>query len=279
MGENDPGAADGVSATTATNQLGGGLTLPQGALFSADVPNNTLGSTLGLRLNPGQYGVNPVVTTATDNFGLELWVKPDSTAAPQCLAYNGDSSSSGWGIYVFNDAYVGVIGGVNFVGAATATAGVWTHVALVCDGGNLTLYVNGVATGTAPWLPATPSGRFTVGVQPQTLNDEFFAGGIDDVRVFAFAAGAFSPSDLLYNYGAPKPAGMTLVPVSRGTFTFTNTTAMAFSVWMTTNPALPLSSWQKIGSATETAAGTGHYQFTDPQTANSSQRYYRVTWP
>ena len=280
MGENDPGAADGGSTYTAKNELGGGLMLPQGARFSADVPNNTLGSTLGLRLNTGQFGINPVVTDAIDNFGLELWVKPDSADAPQCLAYNGDSSSTGWGIYLANGLYVGVIGGVAFVGGSPAAQGVWTHVALVRDGGVATLYVNGVSAGADASEPGSPSGAFGVGVAPQTSNTEFLAGGtIDEVRVFVFAAGEFNPSDLLYNYGRPKPASMTLVPVGRGGFTFTNATAISFSVLMTTNLALPMSAWQNIGSATELPAGTGHYQFTDPQTANSPRRYYRVTFP
>ena len=60
-------------------------------------------------------------------------------------------------------------------------------------------------------------------------------------------------------------------------FTFTNTPGLGFTVLAATNPALPLSNWTVLGSATEVSPG--QFQFTDPQATNTPQRFYRVRSP
>ncbi len=58
---------------------------------------------------------------------------------------------------------------------------------------------------------------------------------------------------------------------------FTNTPGTSFSVVASTNISLPLSNWTSLGSVTETAPG--QFQFTDSQTTNFPQRFYRITSP
>ena len=60
-------------------------------------------------------------------------------------------------------------------------------------------------------------------------------------------------------------------------FTFTNTPGAFFGVLAATNPALPLSNWTSITGLTEVSSG--QFQFTDPQAANTLQRFYRVHSP
>ena len=60
-------------------------------------------------------------------------------------------------------------------------------------------------------------------------------------------------------------------------FTFTNTPGLGFTVLAATNPALPLSNWTALGSATEVSPG--QFQFTDPQATNTPRRFYRVRSP
>jgi hypothetical protein len=85
--------------------------------------------------------------------------------------------------------------------------------------------------------------------------------------------------------GIFNPAGpglLTAVPRrGNGTFQFgfTNYEGMTQTILTTTNLALPLNQWTILGTAVETPAGSGHYQFNDPQTANYLQRYYRATSP
>src|SRR5262249_8312655 len=147
FGENDPGAANGMTNTVSTNLLGGVLTLRSNAVYTSNVATaaaGAVGSTLGMQFTAGRYGTNAIVSTLTNNFGIELWVKPDATNTTQCLAYNGDSGGSGWGLYLIGNQFRGLVGGVAFVGSATATTNVWTHLALVRDNGTNRLYVNGV---------------------------------------------------------------------------------------------------------------------------------------
>ena len=60
-------------------------------------------------------------------------------------------------------------------------------------------------------------------------------------------------------------------------FAFTNLPALGFTVLAATNPALPLSTWTVLGSATEVSPG--HYQFTDPQATNTPCCFYRIRSP
>ncbi|MCI0747523.1 MAG: LamG domain-containing protein, partial [Verrucomicrobia subdivision 3 bacterium] len=91
-----------------------------------------------------------------------------------------------------------LFGGRAIFGSGPATAGVWTHLALVRNNGTATLYVNGVASGSSTASPNMPAGSFAIGAQPQSLAAEFFAGALDEVRVFSFNPGQFSPDGLSY---------------------------------------------------------------------------------
>jgi 1-phosphatidylinositol phosphodiesterase len=207
LGEDDPAAVNGTTATTTSNQYGAALTFNAPVTYTAAVSPiaaGWLGSRLGLGFTTGTYGTNGLITgldggtALTDNFGIELWVKPSTLTGNQCLAYNGHTGTSGWGLYQFGANYGALFGGVIIFGSGPAAAGVWTHLALVRNNGAATLYVNGVASGTVPDGPNVPAGRFAIGAQPQSLAAEFFAGALDEVRVFTFQPGQFSPDNLLY---------------------------------------------------------------------------------
>ncbi len=62
-------------------------------------------------------------------------------------------------------------------------------------------------------------------------------------------------------------------------FSFTNAAGLGFTVWASTNLVLPFSQWSNLGAITDSPAGSGQYQFTDPQATNSAQRFYRVSSP
>lgn len=62
-------------------------------------------------------------------------------------------------------------------------------------------------------------------------------------------------------------------------FTFTNATGASFTVLASTNPAIPLSAWSNLGTASEVPPGSGYFQFTDPQATNNPHRFYRVRSP
>ena len=61
-----------------------------------------------------------------------------------------------------------------------------------------------------------------------------------------------------------------------GSFRFglSNAAGASFTVWATTNIALPLSNWTLLGPATEFSPG--QYRFTYPNATNYPQRFYRL---
>jgi len=60
-------------------------------------------------------------------------------------------------------------------------------------------------------------------------------------------------------------------------FSFTNTPGATFTVWGSTNVALALSSWTKLGYLTNVSAG--QYQFTDTNAPANARCFYRVSSP
>ena len=70
--------------------------------------------------------------------------------------------------------------------------------------------------------------------------------------------------------------GMTHVANGPASFTFTNSPHLSLTALMTTNLALPQSLWSNLGAPVEAPAGSGHYQFSDPQATNSPRRFYSV---
>jgi len=212
QGENDPGARNGAVTSSTTDSVGNNtLTMVGGSIYETSVATaaaSDTGSSLCTWLfTAGVYGLGTLIpATTVNNFGIELWVNPTSTSGGQALAYNGNAGSNGWGIYLTNGTYRAFFGGVTTFGFATATAGTWTHLALVRNNGTATLYTNGVAAGsTTTSAPLTPTGTFGLGVNPGGgVPANEFVGYMDEVRVFTFAANAFSTSDLLINAGAPS---------------------------------------------------------------------------
>jgi hypothetical protein len=62
-------------------------------------------------------------------------------------------------------------------------------------------------------------------------------------------------------------------------FAFTNLTGATFTVFASTNVALPLNSWSNVGPAVELPLSSGQFQFNDPDATNFTERYYRVKSP
>ncbi len=212
LGEQDPGALGNPRPTTTVNALGSPLRLVPGASYT----NTTItavaqgiGRSLGMRFLPGQYAVNEPFPH-TDNFGLELWVRPDATDGTRCVAYNGATDGNGWGLYLLNGTYQVLLGNRLLFGEAPAVVGEWTHLALVRNSGTNTFYVNGVATASNLTEPIPPSTGFGLAAPPQDPTVEFFAGTLDEVRVFKFSPGAFEPADLLLFRNPQSPTTLTL---------------------------------------------------------------------
>lgn len=208
MGENDPGAAPGVTATNTFDNTGSHpLQVFGPATYSSDVAYSAsthVASSLSMEFTNSAYaaaGSSPAASL-TDNFGVECWVKPASAAGTQMIAYSGDPANDGWGLFIAGSNYLALFGGEASFGSGVVVPNTWTHLALVCDNGTATLYVNGIPSG--PTEPSTPSltsvPDFILAAALGAPFSQFFTGELDEVRVFIFSPGQFSVSDLLVNH-------------------------------------------------------------------------------
>src|SRR5215813_13919490 len=124
MGESDPGAGDGIAATSTIDFVGLHILNFRGpAFYSSDVTIPALahvGSSRSVNFTSGAFASNSIVSTATDNFGIEAWVKPAAVSAGQVIAYNGATDTSGWGLIVSGSNYLALFGGKDVWGIGTA---------------------------------------------------------------------------------------------------------------------------------------------------------------
>jgi hypothetical protein len=205
LGDADPGAMAGAVGNDPTLPSVGSVSLDRnGAPTYSAQTAPLVSSGLSMRFNagPDRYS-GALISTATDNFGVEAWVKSDgSTELNATLVYNGSTGTSGWGLFRLGDEYGFLYGGVVLSGVAPLTTE-WTHLALVRDAGMTRVFVNGVQSFESGVAPAAPSGSFLVGGNPLVAT-EGFDGLIDEVRVFTFEPGQFEVADL--NLGTPLPA-------------------------------------------------------------------------
>ncbi|NQT37124.1 MAG: LamG domain-containing protein [Planctomycetes bacterium] len=195
LGDQDPGAAAGLDGSVSTIDSVAGQNLNREGLPTYVGSPPATGSDLAIDFNgiDQRYRLGSTVSSLTDNFGIEAWVQTDSTGANASIAYNGNTSNAGWGLFRLGANYGALYGGKVAFGSTPAGAGNWTHVALVRQNGVSTFYSHGVPSGsTTGTAPNAPAGNFAVGGNPATAA-EVFDGRIDQVRVFSFAPGQFNP--------------------------------------------------------------------------------------
>ncbi len=196
MGE---GLPSGIAINAQDSVGGQTMSAPGGPFYSTDVPAEATARTGSLRsmlfFGTGNYLTRNVSNTATDNFGVECWIKMSSTAVDHALVYNGSPGSNGWGIVQSGGSFKAKIGSTEF-GAVSIPANTWTHLALVRASGTATFYVNGTPRGSSTTAPTTPSGVFTIGPRNGEGADSN-AINADEVRFFTFGGGQFRFDDLM----------------------------------------------------------------------------------
>ncbi|MBX7152840.1 FG-GAP-like repeat-containing protein [bacterium] len=167
--------------------------------FFAVVSLSVFGSAAGfaqagnaLQLNgSNQYASrSPVVSTITDDFTMEAWVKWDGTRNGQnkILFYNGNTSSSGFGVFISSSYELDVLFGGNAVlnSGFYPEPGRWYHIALTQDYPNTRLWVDGhQVSNWDGWGPNFPSGTTVAGANQG--GTELFDGQIDELRLWSTA--------------------------------------------------------------------------------------------
>ena len=169
---------------------------------TVDTVSHAPGSTASLSFpnaDGGDYmnSTNDAIFMPADNWVFELWVNPAvvATSSGVTVATLGSQTgaaqigmvSGNWNFGELNVTY-----GDN---SAPATAGVWTHLAWVRDGGTNRFFVNGTQIGSNT-DSLVNDGRIHLFIKPGGGEDP--QGSVDEMRFSTFAAGQFNPADLLY---------------------------------------------------------------------------------
>lgn len=141
-------------------------------------------------------GENDLVTVAdaaaldlTDRMTLEAWVRPSTTGAWHTVLLKEGPSGLSYGLYSSDEsgrpsAYLRIGGDVGATGPTTVPVNTWSHLALTYDGTALRLYVNGVLAATRSVTGSASTSSNPLRVGGNVVWGEYFAGLIDEVRVY-----------------------------------------------------------------------------------------------
>ncbi len=125
----------------------------------------------------------------TNKLTVEAWVKPTSTVGVAMISGNHGTAGTGNSQYFFrkntNQFQIVINNGSTLSGpsAGTVVANTWQHVAGVWDGAIVSLYVNGVLTGTAVQTGSFPISAKDIHTGSNGFN-EHFGGDIDELRIW-----------------------------------------------------------------------------------------------
>jgi hypothetical protein len=111
----------------------------------------------------------------------ETWVYPTALNASMVLSGNTTNASSNGHIVYLASGLLGIVeyGVNNFASSATAKLNQWNHLAIVCNAGTATFYLNGTSSGSISWGSGTAGGTLFVG---SYLGADFFPGWISGTR-------------------------------------------------------------------------------------------------
>ena len=94
-------------------------------------------------------------------------------------------------------------------------------------------------------------------------------------------ATGYSVDSVVQSIGGFAIPKLNQVVVNSGvvSFAFTNYTGLHFSVLATNDLTAPTATWPVVGTAVESPAGSGDYQFSDPNAATNSSQFYLLRQP
>ncbi len=130
----------------------------------------TIPATASLRLLPSQ------------GFTASAWIRPDQAQQSVILSMSDQGKSLELALAGTRVVATAAMGGapVGVTQGVDLTMGQWHHVAVTAGNGTLTLYVDGIAAGSAPVSLAEIGGELTIGA---AANSRFYSGEIDEVEV------------------------------------------------------------------------------------------------
>ncbi|MGL5016594.1 MAG: LamG domain-containing protein, partial [Luteolibacter sp.] len=164
------------------------------------------------------FGAN-MGSVPVDNFAVEMWVRVANDAQSVGIFSMGRRADGNLRFHVENGYWAASYKGVGWIGSdpinspaasQAITENLWTHLAVIRSSGVSTFYVDGIAqAGTSTATPVHETSRAHIGVFNQSL--AYYAGDVDDLRVFTFDPISDSPVASLSISAIPEPSSV--VPI------------------------------------------------------------------
>ena len=211
---------------------------------------------------------------------IEAWVRPNLLGGWRTVALKETATGLTYALYAHDDAPRPAVT-ANFGGADQSAAGVqalpvgvWTHLAATYDGAAMNLYVNGTLVRAQP-----ATGTFVQSAQPLSIGGngvwgEYFAGLIDQVRIYDRALTATEIDANSRLAVMPPPPVANTSPTAQGDHLATpvNTTLVLSAATLLANDndvdgdALTVSAVASSSAAggTITSSGTGSWTYAPP---------------
>jgi chitinase len=159
-------------------------------------------------------GLDDWVTIADDNrldvarMTIAAWIRPTTSGAWDAVIAKSDTSGPAYALYSSNGAHrpstiVAVSGNEREVeGPVAVPTNAWTHIAASFDGARVRLYVNGVLVRIGVRTGSIDATNGTLGIGGHQALGHYFAGTIDDVRLYSRA---LLDSEVQADMNAPVP--------------------------------------------------------------------------
>jgi hypothetical protein len=154
----------------------------------------------------------------TNGMTLEAWVRPTALGTPwRTVIFKETAGGIVYSLYAhqgtapIGQVFVG--GEQNALGSAALPLNAWTHLAVTFDGTTLRLYVNGALAGSKAVAGSMAASTGALRIGGNAVWPEFFAGLIDEVRVYNRALSATEiGSDMNTPVGGSPPPPDTTPP-------------------------------------------------------------------
>jgi hypothetical protein len=233
-------------------------------------------------------GLQSTSTTGSTAFGVKFINNTTNTLAAVTLSYLGEiwrnqprSNALVFGYYIdtdgTNSAFSPTNSGMVYVPALNVSFNTNAAGLLVLDG---TQSANQIILGATNLAISTWPTNAALWLVWQQLDS---AGGAQGIAIdnLSFSASATVPATVItpVNINAASAHVTGSGASGAASFSFTNASGLTFSVLATNNINAPRATWPVIGTATETPAGSGNYQFTDPNPATNTSRFYILRQP
>lgn len=172
---------EGTGTTVADETGSATVTLNDSGLWSSNVPTVLFSDPFSLFGGGGGQGTFSGFATGTD-WTIAFWHNLGVQGAGYGTVFSNTAGTSG--IYANgNNNKISFLQGGTYTDNATAlTLFDWTHIALVCSGGNITFYKDGVADGTVSGTSSWTASRIAA---DDTF--KFLVGPLDDLRFYDYA--------------------------------------------------------------------------------------------